>query len=53
MKEKQIKPKKEVVGRTWEYDPNPRLEGLLQASKYLKWKNVESFKASNKKEKNK
>lgn len=30
----------EAIGRTWEYSPEPRLEGLLQASKYLKWKNI-------------
>lgn len=29
-----------VVDREWEYHPEPRLEGLLQASKYLKWKNL-------------
>ena len=38
-----------VVDRGWEYHPNRRLEGLLQASKYLKWKNVKSFDESNKK----
>lgn len=37
-----------VVDRGWEYHPEPRLEGLLQASKYLKWKNVESFEESKK-----
>ena len=37
-----------VIERTWEYSPELRLEGLLQASKYLKWKNVESFEESNK-----
>lgn len=45
MKEKMVRPKKEVVDlgvieRTWEYSSEPRLEGLLQASKYLKWKNI-------------
>lgn len=29
-----------VIERSWEYSPDVRLEGLLQASKYLKWKNV-------------
>lgn len=29
-----------VVDRGWEYSPEPRLEGLLQASKYLKWTNI-------------
>ena len=38
-----VKQKKEVIERAWEYSPEPRLEGLLQASKYLKWRNVESF----------
>lgn len=32
-----------VVDRVWEYHPNTRLEGLLKASKFLKWKNVDSF----------
>ena len=32
-----------VVDRGWEYHPNCRLEGLLQATKYLEWKNVKSF----------
>ena len=30
-----------VIERTWEYHPNHRLEGLLQACKYLKWKNID------------
>lgn len=29
-----------VVDRGWEYHPNCRLEGLLKASKYLKWTNI-------------
>lgn len=29
-----------VIERTWEYSPEPRLEGLLQACKYLKWRNI-------------
>ena len=41
-----------VVDRGWEYSPEPRLEGLLQASKFLKWKNVESFDETNKEKKN-
>lgn len=36
-----------AIERTWEYSPEPRLEGLLQASKFLKWKNVKKFKESN------
>lgn len=31
------------IERNWEYSPEPRLEGLLKASKFLKWKNVKSF----------
>lgn len=38
-----------TIERTWEYSPEPRLEGLLQASKYLKWKNVKSFEELNNK----
>ena len=39
-----------VIDRGWEYHPNHRLEGLLQASKYLKWKNLnkETKKEGNK-----
>lgn len=46
MKEKKNKEKKNkvinagVIERTWEYSSEPRLEGLLQACKYLKWKNL-------------
>lgn len=29
-----------VIDRGWEYHSNCRLEGLLQASKHLKWKNL-------------
>ena len=36
--------------RGWKYDPNPRLEGLLQACKYLKWTNLPT---DNKEDKNK
>ena len=32
-----------VIERNWEYSSEPRLEGLLQASKFLKWRNVKSF----------
>ena len=41
-----------VIERTWEYSPEPRLEGLLQASKYLKWKNVKNFDEVNKEKPN-
>ena len=40
-----------AIERTWEYSPEPRLEGLLQASKYLKWKNVKSFNETEKEKK--
>ena len=48
-KVKQIRPKRKVINagvvdRGWEYSPEPRLEGLLQASKYLKWKNINEEK---------
>ena len=36
-----------VIDRKWEYSSEPRLEGLLKASKYLKWKNIND---TNKKE---
>ena len=39
-----------IIERNWEYSPEPRLEGLLKASKYLKWKNVESFEELDKEE---
>ena len=48
MKEKNKVANGGVIERTWEYSPEPRLEGLLQASKYLKWKNVENFEELNK-----
>ena len=41
-----------VIERTWEYSSNMRLEGLLQASKYLHWKNVESFEKLDTKNRN-
>jgi len=25
----------------WEYSPEPRLEGLLQQLKYIKWENID------------
>ena len=40
MKNKDNK-KEDIQVRKWEYSPEPRLEGLLQASKYLKWKNLD------------
>ena len=41
-----------VIDRGWEYHPDCRLEGLLQATKYLKWTNINE-KIDNKKKSNK
>lgn len=41
-----------IVDRRWEYHPDCRLEGLLQASKFLKWKNVKSFDEISKEKQN-
>lgn len=27
----------------WQYSSNPRLEGLLQQLKYIKWKNIDGI----------
>lgn len=32
------------IERNWQYSNEPRLEGLLKQLKYIKWKNVETFK---------
>lgn len=32
------------IERNWEYSNEPRLEGLLKQLKYIKWKNVGTFK---------
>lgn len=32
------------IERTWQYSNEPRLEGLLKQLKYIKWKNVETFR---------